>query len=627
MTRAFEGCRGDDTAVLSLRYLHGLAYGELAAVLDVAEPTARVRVHRALERLRESSRQDDLDPRVLAGMLAKIPVHAAPAGAVKSAIVSAVARSAAGVVASTTATSLLTRVLWVGGLALVVGAGVGLFSWAKKDRRVEDPSSVPTRATTREEGAAASRLRGRPPAPPVRPASPTTSPSPLPEPTLPAKEPPPPSLAPRPGPAADASIPLRARLFLVQADGAEEQLPIDSVAHRGTIWSGQTLDLSRDEILVQPGRVVVLSTSDARAAFPRVAARVPAAPAEVVVRIPAKGSDRLGELTLEVVDEVTGAPLPSARLAWGEGAETNLHAAADAEGRIRVRIPGGASTVDASEPALVRFDSAERVVHAPGYYAFGDPWGTKEYVPTVSADDLASWMERGVRQIALKRLPVDDLVRERSVRLLDAEGRPAVGAYVLVFPPLSNRRSFVTQRLHDGFRRADAQGMISFPMGPVVCLEVRVDRVPVASWGLSAAAWPAAGPRVLHLPGLAEAELIVEDLPGHGHWARDPLGARRMPADGPSFAAVYDPEAQAYLAREDARLHAIVVDRARGDLAPPRSTLRFPLPLDRTFTLHLWAGGEHRTWTVEAEAEGPLRLVQAWEDLPLAAPAPSEGPR
>ncbi len=630
VAEALALCKRDDAALLSMRHVHGLAYGELAAVLGVAEATARVRVHRALVRLRKTVRQNDLDERALAGLVAAVPPHTASAAAVESMIAAAVGGTATATAGAATLTVApwIPRALAVAGLALLAVGSAGLLWWAFVAGRSEVPSPRVERAAA-PEATGETTLRGRSvtgagetalatvPGETVPAAKPTWVP-PAPEKALPDLE------IDRALHPADGATPLRVRLLLVHADGTEEKLPITEIAHCGATYSGEALDRETlsdvfSFLRMRPGRIVTFATRDDRAAFRRISAVVPELPAEIVIRIPETGTLASHDLALEVVDAESGQPIPEASLEWGSGAGRAARVPADRSGRIPVRIPEGASWGGDDEPLLLRFDAAECVVHAPGYFAFGDPWGMKESVPCVRARDLATWMERGIKRIALEPIPEDTGLTERTVRILDAEGRPAEGAYVLVIQPVLREYPFFWQRPQDGFRRADEEGRLAFPMSRAVGLEVRVDRVPVAAWALSDEAWPEDGHRVLRLPPIAEAELVVKGLPeGTGRWARDPLGAKRTPRDDPAFPAVYDPQARALLDRKNAVLPAMVVDMARGDLVSPRSTMRLPLPVGQEFTLHLWAGGEHRTWAVKADEPGPLRLTRAWNDLPKA---------
>jgi len=613
---ALERCHRDDAALLSLRYLHGLPYGEVATVLGVAESTARVRVHRALRRVRKRVGRRETDERQLAGLLTAVPLHTPSAATLETAIAAAVDGTAAAALAAPTATvaSWVPRALAVAGLTLLAAGSAGLLWWAAVTGR-PGPAPTGTERAAAPEDAGSSTLRGR--GVPVPGAAPSGASEKVAQPPMPV----PGKIPPAPGPSSarprdDGTIPLRARLLLVLDDGTEEAIAIEDIMHRGNTYPGTALAEYPDQVRVQPGGIVTLSTQDERAAFERVYANVPEPPTELVVRIPACGSFE-DALALEVVDAETGAPIPDAWLEWGSGAGPGIRVPADRQGRIPVHIPDAACWADADRPVLWRFGCTEWVVHATGYRATGHVLGTKEYVPAVVADGLATWMQRGVRVVELTPWPRDGTTTTRTVRILLADGRPAVDAYVLVSWPVGRRARFGPW--HDGFRRTDEDGEVEMAVHRVVGLDVRIDHVPVAAWGLAEARWPDEGPRVLQLPPLAEAELVVEGIPGNAsYWRRDLLGPKRTPMDGPSFGAAYDPEARALLEEHDAVLFAVVGDRAGGRLTAPHTTMRLPLAVGQPSTLHLFAGHEHRTWTVQATEPGPFRETRSWDELPLA---------
>jgi len=607
---------GESAAVLALRFLHDLPYAELAAVLDVAEPTARVRVHRALAKLRADARRDDLDDEALAGLLAAVPVHTASSVAVETAIAAAVEGAAAASAVSTASVApWIPRALAIAGFAVLAAASGGLLWWAAATGRSD--RATPSESANHERAAvpgdeAGSTLRGHPAA-----ASPVAS-SPMPT-TNPAPGKGPPAPVPAPvkvhgDPRDDGRVPLRARMMLVHADGTEDELAIDRILHMGDEWPGSTLASDPGRIRVAPGMPISLTTVDERAAIRSVTAPAPSPRDDLVVRVPAQDHPCLRTLALEVVDGETGVPLPDAWLEWAAGTGPSIRIPADDHGRIPVRFPDGVSAATAGAPLLRRFEVTEHVVHAPGHQAFGYARGRKEYVPTSDAEDLASWLARGVVRIALRPLPGDGYT-ECEVRLLDVDGRPVPDACVLVTLPV--RLRLLEARRHPGFRRADEDGRFTVPVQRVVALEARLEDVPVAAWELSEEAWPEAGPRVLRLPAIARAELVVEDLPSGGGWTRDLLGPKRTPQDGPVFPRECDPRASTLLEEHDAVLPSVTPDGAHGALEAPRSVLRLPLPVGRSFTLHLFAGGEHRTWTVSADAPGPYRQVRSWKELPL----------
>ncbi len=113
---ALELLDADDRHAVELRFLHGLSYAEVAHVLGVSEPAARMRVHRALGSLRER-----LGPRAEA-MLAALPLFAAPAS-----LASQTARAAAlagGVIGMKKTVVLLVLLLAVAGGGFVASRAV-----------------------------------------------------------------------------------------------------------------------------------------------------------------------------------------------------------------------------------------------------------------------------------------------------------------------------------------------------------------------------------------------------------------------------------------------------------------------------------------------------------------------
>ena len=383
-------------------------------------------------------------------------------------------------------------------------------------------------------------------------------------------------------------------------------------------------------IRARPGWQVYVSTSDARAACPAISVRVPnAVPPVLVVHMPSKDDPRLRSLTLEVVDSASGAPLPDA--VWESGGEEQppRHLHADVAGRIAFADP----REEAGDRALpvLRLAASHGYVFAPGHLGFPGralpvvEWPLKDEWPYVDGDSLDVLLDRGTWLTRLEPLP--PAFNDRSVRILDASGRPVAGAVLYVnFPVIWNgpdRRA----PWGDGIRRTDGDGVARFPAPSIVGLDAYLSGVLIASWGLSRDAWPPAGPRDLRLPALADVEVVLEGLPetGRVEWMFDPWGSARLPTGGPPLIqAWFDPGVLDALKRQAGQFLPLAHGDGAGVLAPGTSTLRFPLPVGTGKTLHFVFHPEDpedrqkiesRTLNVRADRLGSLAISRRWANL------------
>ncbi|HVK58976.1 MAG TPA: sigma-70 family RNA polymerase sigma factor, partial [Candidatus Kapabacteria bacterium] len=110
----------DREAVL-LRYFEGRAFGEVGAKLGLSEDAARMRVDRALEKLRKLLGRKGVasTSAVLAAMLANPALTAAPAGLATSVAGAAMAGTATGAVFTTLSVMSMTK-LKVAGVAVII---------------------------------------------------------------------------------------------------------------------------------------------------------------------------------------------------------------------------------------------------------------------------------------------------------------------------------------------------------------------------------------------------------------------------------------------------------------------------------------------------------------------------
>jgi len=118
----------DDRHAIELRFLHDLPYEEIAHVLDIERPAARMRVHRALKSLRERLGED------AEACVAALVLFSPPSQFVKNTV-----RTASLVGGAIAVTSAKKKILLV---LAIVAAGIGAFAW----RSGRDARAVETRA-------------------------------------------------------------------------------------------------------------------------------------------------------------------------------------------------------------------------------------------------------------------------------------------------------------------------------------------------------------------------------------------------------------------------------------------------------------------------------------------------
>lgn len=404
------------------------------------------------------------------------------------------------------------------------------------------------------------------------------------------------------------------RLQREQPDGTVEAVaPTQVYRHGGASW-WERAPTVQGGLAVRPGEMIAVGLEVPAAMSEWIRVRIPD-PVPRVMTVPVFAADdaRFQEMLVEVVDAFTGAPLPDAVLEW-----TLLDApatqAADHRGRILVRAAPG--TGDSLALLLLQDDGF--CIHAPGYRPHPETRGEAPG-PSIDAAELAAWCESGIHRVALRPRADQGAATERTVRILDADGRALVGARVLVrfAVPREAAVAFLADA-RDGFRRTDAHGEIRVPVPRVVGLEVRIHDVPVEAWGLSEDAWPATGPREIRLPAIADAEVVINQAPGRsGSWRCDPLGPRRTWADGPAVTPRLDSGAAALLAKRDAIL-PVRMEEARGNLPAKKAVIRLPLVVGRPQTLYLRMESHEKTWTVTPDRKGRWRATARWADLPDA---------
>ena len=637
---ALDRLEGDERVALTLRYLHQVEYAEIAAILGVAEPTARVRVHRALERLRGESRRSDLDEKGLAGVLLVVPRAAVPAQRLESAIAAAIAGARGTGPAVTGTTAAAGTAAWLRwGITVVVLAAVGVaylaMRPAENDGVTRDVASAPQSS---EPANTPGLLAGRQPSVP-RAGNSTAPPGnevvPAPAPATPA---------PRPShPGRGATALVRLRMDLVKADGSTQEIAISEIYSMGV---GTRVDADHPaEIEARPGHGVTVRTEDARAAFPVLFARVPdPAPGALILRMPSADHPRLASLVLEVVDAGTGAPIPSARIEWEPDSPVQSPSTSDAAGRAVLVVPD--SKVERA--ALFAGLAGELVcVHADGYRMYG-AWrafdgSRKELAPAVDATAAESWLETGAYRIRMHRevesgstpTPKEWVSVERSVRFVDGSDRPLVGAYVAVLrhlPPkaMENVRllgaAVTASDITQGFRRTDADGVIRAPMASLMALELRIDGVPFAAWGVAAEGWPESGPRIIRVPDACDLDVAVVGLPAGAaaSWGLDTLGAARSLGDGPCEGrhVTYD----AAVARDvsaGGMSPAWLCDTRGGALDAADSTIHLRLAVGNPCRVLVTVRGAPspsdegtRVLEVRPDRAGAVRLVRRWDELP-----------
>ena len=613
LAATLDELRGEDAALLSMRFIHAFGYGELGEVLGVAESTARVRVHRALARARQAAGREDLDDAAMGALLIGVPAFPVSDAQVQAAVSQALRAARRVGAPGPRWPAGRTLRLVAPALAALLVAGLTVTAWRafsaedvglQRSERVSMASRRPTlqgRNPDRGTGEATSAGGER-----THEAGHATNRKASPSPARPVRN-------------RDSEQDLaktEVRLEVLQANGRKDELELHRVSQRGREFTGRGLRENPDLLRTRPGWYLAVETVDERAAMKSITILVPdPVPPLISIVLPARDDPRLARLELLVVDEVTGLPIPDAVLHWGEGASGVATQAADAEGRIVVTSPAD----DPRRPALWHFANSEHYVHAPGYAGQGWAAGVRAFLPSVRARALASWMESGTQVIALRPLPEAPGSEEHGIQLLDAGGTPVADAYVHVtyptkghFEPLQKGGGRTA-----GFLRTDETGSVRFPLRDVVGIELRKDRVLLRAWALAKEAWPTLGPRVLRQPPIAPLELTIEGLPEivACFWTRDPLGAKRQPADGPCLTPIMDAAAERFLAAHGAQLLICQRDGAGGGLEPPRATICVTLAGDRAHTLYVHAGSERRRWTTPPLGAGPAKRTCAWQDL------------
>lgn len=621
LERTLARLSGDDAAVLSLRFIHALPYAELAAILELAEPTARVRVHRALERARAASSDPGVDPsRLGAALSGLVPVAVSEevvAAATERAVQAAPSPRAFARPRSMASSGVPMVVVVV--LLLLVVVTAGLLLGGPEDDGVRGGA---TEAVTHRPGAPG--LRGRPAV--ARSSVETRGRLVQPRGAVGTASSKVVSSSRDAGPhteTADVGTtlhPVVVRMQLALDDGTREVIRIATVAMRGQAVSGQYLEEHPGALRVRPGWALVISTDDPRVATPAVRLFVPdPVPQHLTIDVPAKADPRLDHLTLEIVDASTGQALPGAELHWGSPHARTPIQRADEAGRIVLDFSTQEDTPRESRAALLKFVSREHTIEAAGYQPAGWVWGLREFVPAVDAHDLDHWLRDGVVRVALTPTPQGERRHERTVRLLDSAGEPLVNAYVLaVHPTRRGGRGPVDPLLgvDGGFRRTDEMGRVRFAMGEVVALVLSIDRVQVAAWGLHRDGWPATGPRELRVPEFSHVNFEIRGLPASGTWRRDrkrPLRSRGTP---PLLEGRLDVRAQAFLDEQGAILR--VPDLAQGRLSAPTSSFRLQLDAHRSHSLHLFAGNKHRVLHVQPAPAGERQVLAHWAELAIA---------
>lgn len=638
---------GEDAAVLTLRYLHGVSYGELATILDVAEPTARVRVHRALERLREASGVRDRDEATLAAVIAAAPHPTAGAATVEGAIATAVAHAgtaatlavtgsgAGGTSGPATVVPMVTRRLLrapfaaAASIALCLGAAGVLLALRPAERASPPSSSVQPRESQASASAGASlqeHLRGAGALPPADELAPSG----------PAPGPPAPTGVGASGEGAppDPATPLRRVEFRLDLTGAKgrETTPIRITALTDEHAAPLAFERTATGVVARVAEgEVTLRTDDARAAVASIRTEVALeGPPLRIVAVPAVEDPRLDALALAVVDRKTKAPLPDAELEWlpGLGPEGILHA--DAQGRIRIRLGTRVPALEA-----VRTWFWRGTVREPAHRSFTPAARPRAGAPndeSMTDAELAELLTGGVVTVELTPWGDSGFV-PRRIRFEDDAGAPVVGAYVHVaFAHIRALGAAATaQDAGEGFRRTDARGEIGVTFGYMTAFELCAGDVPLAAWGLVGEAWPSSGPRVLRVPRWADVEVTLDDVPVHAalSWsmtdARDALGAARVPADGPVVPPGLDDAYDVRCRDRGLAFPFVDVGSARGRVeGPDAAKIRVPVLVGATARLVVFAEGSgapatdperRRALELRPTAPGPLRIVARWNDL------------
>ncbi len=411
------------------------------------------------------------------------------------------------------------------------------------------------------------------------------------------------------------------RLQLLTADGGRSEIEIDRAVCRDAEARAADGGEPRLRLALRPGDALVLHTADARAIAANVRVHVPdPVPPVLTGVVPARDHPALSNLVLQVVDE--DGPLPGAALDWGETDDPSPTTRADAEGRIVVAArPAMKGTP--TEPPLRRYLATEWCVHAPGHTA-----STRRPLALPVYDDVAgaAWLATGRYPVLLARRTGPQAGNERAIHVVDARWHPVPFARVdVVFPALPEVVTLgAYDAVRDGFRRTDEHGVAEVPVPLSVGLQVRVGGAPVATFGLADAAWPprALGPRDLRLPELADATLVIDDVPAD---ATAQLCAGAGTGDRTAVApasTTLDAEARDLLG-ENGCVFPFWLCGPRPILASPRTTLQVNLAVGRPTSLLLDARTGRRRWTVAPDHGGPWRATARWSDLPQRDGAPN----
>ena len=501
--QALDRLEGEHAAVLTLKYLHGVEYPELAAILDVAEPTARVRVHRALERLREEARRGDLDEGAMAlgiagaartavgaERLAEIVDAAladAAAGAVPAAAI-AVGATAAGAAAGGTARGLLLALTAcaaaVGGLALLwnrlaptgdpPGQGREL---GRASDAVPGPDAAPalaghgTRSDVRKDAPSPDTPRTPDmPAAPPRPAKALSHDQPIPE---------------EPEPQVETEI----RLWLGDTDRRLRITSVSGGGLRGASDSplplhGLRLADGSVRVRVAPDSYLDVMTDDARTRFGWLVVKVSSDVGPTLdVRAPDPADPRFATPVLEFRDRKTGKPVFGVRMertSWWGPIEPSVRA--DPEGRIRLEDSAGLS---------------QAVFVAPGYVPTHGPLA-------LSVVQREAWSAKGRLPIELDAIPGD--VPSVSLRVVRADGTPlADGPVTILFPTWTSVPGLPL--------RPNADGVVRSPVPKVFGVVVFDGGFPVGTFLMARALWTEGATRELRLPSMARVRLQLSGLP------------------------------------------------------------------------------------------------------------------
>lgn len=427
---ALRRADGDDAAILTLRFRHGVEYGELAAILDVSEGAARVRVHRATDALRRDEALVRRDGPTIERALGGLPISVAPAASLTAAIDVAIGAAgtsgAAGAGAGASVAAAGSRVLAglaalvPGGLAALVAAAIavtgGVFVLVRGggepssdsarpgageaargnegSNRAGEPRGAPLDLAAPPRGRAPATKGGAGPAPDSdMPTEPPTPPFPPRQEVVPGLPGVPrkatPDAFPRPAPASASSGASavrtpptirspRVRAELVLPDAPPVPIAIDRVALQGQAFPGTVAEAGELRIPTAPGTRAVLNvfTKDARALVPRLVLVVTEpVPDVLVARFPASSDPRLDPLVVEVLDAASGAPIAGAALDWQWPGTRAPTTAADSTGRIL--IPSITRADGVVERGMIGWLHRGLSIHARGFRS----WGPMSFVP------------------------------------------------------------------------------------------------------------------------------------------------------------------------------------------------------------------------------------------------------